>query len=264
MDLNRILPQVIDIAEQASKAILKVYETDFGVEQKHDSTPLTQADLAAHQVIEAGLNQLDPLFPVLSEESAAIPFEERSSWETYWLVDPLDGTREFVKRNGEFTVNIALIHQGKTILGVVHVPVSGDCYYAARDCGAFVIESGSEPQAIRCRDLPSGTITVAGSRSHPGERLQSYLEKLGTHELVSMGSSLKFCLVAQGKADLYVRLGKTSEWDTAAAQCVVEEAGGQVTNTKMQPLDYNQKDCLLNPEFFVFGDKTHDWSTHLD
>jgi 3'(2'), 5'-bisphosphate nucleotidase len=166
---------------------------------------------------------------VLSEESASLSFEERSSWNSYWLVDPLDGTREFIKRNGEFTVNIALIEDGVAVLSVVYVPVTGVTYLACKGQGAFKQEA-SERRAISVRKL---------------------------------GSSLKLCLVAEGVADIYPRLGPTSEWDTAAAQCVVEQAGGFVTGTDMQPLRYNTKDSLLNPFFLVFGDDSRDWSEYL-
>lgn len=258
-----LLDPVNKIALDAGQQILKIYETDFSVEHKDDKSPLTAADMASHRTIVAALKQLTPAIPILSEESAAIPFAERSSWSRYWLIDPLDGTREFVKRNGEFTVNIALINNGLVELGVVHVPVSGLSYSACTGGGAFKTQAGQTPQAIHVRQLPSGPIAVAGSRSHSGDSLLKYLDRLGPHELVSMGSSLKICLVAEGVADLYPRLGLTSEWDTAAAQCVVEEAGGQVTGLDMQQLRYNTKDSLLNPHFFVFGDASRDWSQYL-
>ncbi|MDX1571618.1 MAG: 3'(2'),5'-bisphosphate nucleotidase CysQ [Xanthomonadales bacterium] len=262
-DLNALIEPVIALTREAADRILAIYNTEFKVEAKADDSPLTKADLASHRTIVAGLSELTPEIPVLSEESSRLPFSERSQWHRYWLVDPLDGTREFVKRNGEFTVNIALIEDHRPTLGVVQVPVTSEVFYAARGHGAFHVGPDGSAQKIHCRDLPEGPLTVAGSRSHPGERLAGYLDALGEHELISMGSSLKFCLVAQGKADLYVRLGKTSEWDTAAAQCVVEEAGGQVTDTAMKPLRYNTKESLLNPEFFVFGDSDRDWSTYL-
>lgn len=253
---------VLELAERAAEAILAVYGTDFAVADKDDRTPVTRADLAAHRIIVEGLQQLTPKIPVLSEESGELPFTTRSQWHHYWLVDPLDGTREFIKRNGEFTVNIALIEGHSPVLGVVQAPVTGDAFFAARGGGAYAQRDGQRAP-IRCRSLPDGPITVAGSRSHGSERLAEYLARLGDHELVSLGSSLKFCLIAEGRADLYVRLGKTSEWDTAAAQCIVEEAGGFVTDITMKPLVYNTKDSLLNPEFFVFGDDSRDWSRYL-
>ncbi len=257
------LDAVNQIAVDAGRQILKIYETEFSVEHKDDKSPLTAADMASHKTIVAALEKLTPEIPILSEESAALPFAERSSWSRYWLIDPLDGTREFVKRNGEFTVNIALIHEGRAELGVVHVPVTGLTYFACAGGGAFKAQAGQAPQSIRVRQLPQGPIMVAGSRSHSGDSLLQFLDRLGPHELLSMGSSLKICLVAEGVADLYPRLGLTSEWDTAAAQCVVEEAGGQVTGLDMQQLRYNTKDSLLNPHFFVFGDASRNWSQYL-
>lgn len=261
--LQAWLEPVIKIGRKAGARILEIYETDFSVEQKEDRTPLTKADMAAHTTILQGLTELTPDIPILSEESADIPFSERRSWPLYWLVDPLDGTKEFIKRNGEFTVNIALIEGDQVVLGLVHAPAIGVTYYAARGGGAFRISGDGDPAPIRARKLGSGPIIVAGSRSHAGERLKKYLAALGNHELVSMGSALKSCLVAEGKADIYARLGLTSEWDTASAQCVVEEAGGRVTCTDLSQLLYNTKDSLLNPEFFVFGDDSLDWSQYL-
>lgn len=263
-DLRGLLDPVIALARRAGGEILRVYDADFTVEHKEDKSPLTEADMAAHDAIDEGLAELTPGVPVLSEESAAVPFAERRTWRRYWLVDPLDGTREFVKRNGEFTVNIALIEDGHPVLGVILAPVTGLCYFACRGCGAYRAGRDGAAQAIRVRPLDRGRLVVAGSRSHAGESLAAFLDRLGGYELVSMGSSLKSCLVAEGKADLYVRLGPTSEWDTAAAQCVVEEAGGRVTDTAMRPLRYNTKESLLNPDFFVSGDPAFDWSQYLD
>jgi 3'(2'), 5'-bisphosphate nucleotidase len=262
-ELIELLQPVIDLAEDAGRRILEVYNTDFDVEHKDDRTPLTEADLAAHRSIVAGLSILTPDTPILSEESATIPFDKRSSWKTYWLVDPLDGTREFIKRNGEFTVNIALIHEHEAVLGVIYTPVSGLTYYACKGNGSFKKEPGGEPHPIKVVPEKRNPLMVAGSRSHQGDSLRAFLANTGNHEIINMGSSLKSCLVAEGKVDIYPRLGPTSEWDTAAAQCIVEEAGGQLTDTSMEPLRYNTKDCLLNPYFFVFGDTSLDWSKYL-
>ncbi|MGV6825337.1 MAG: 3'(2'),5'-bisphosphate nucleotidase CysQ [bacterium] len=255
--------KIIAIARQAGKAILNVYEQDFEVMEKSDQSPLTQADLASHEIIAGELAILTPDIPVLSEESAVTPFEERSQWQRYWLIDPLDGTREFVKRNGEFTVNIALIDDGKAVAGVVYVPVSDTLYYGEVGVGAYRQDGDAEPKAIRVNTEASLPVKVAGSRSHAGDSLLQFLNNLGEHEIVSMGSSLKLCLVAEGHADIYPRLGPTSEWDTAAAQAVVEAAGGRVTDLKMQPLRYNTKESLLNPFFLVFGDLERNWSQYL-
>jgi 3'(2'), 5'-bisphosphate nucleotidase len=258
-----LLDDIKRIAVEAGDRILDVYESEFAIEHKDDKSPLTAADLAAHKTIVAGLTALTPQIPVLSEESAKIPFSVRSSWTRYWLVDPLDGTKEFIKRNGEFTVNIALIDRGCVTLGVVYVPVTRLTYYACAGGGAFKQEAGQAAKPIHVTAPAAAPLRVVGSRSHSGDSLLRYLDNLGAHDMVSMGSSLKFCLVAEGKADIYPRLGLTSEWDTAAAQCVVEEAGGRVTGLDMQPLRYNTKDPLLNPHFFVFGDTARDWSQYL-
>lgn len=262
-DDNRVvwLDAVRALAAQASQRILDIYATAFDVTAKDDNSPLTAADLAAHQTIVAGLRQLTPELPILSEESAAIPFAERAQWHCYWLVDPLDGTKEFIKRNGEFTVNIALIENHEPVLGVVQVPVTGRCYFAARGYGAFREEPGQPPQPITVQPLqPGQPIRVVGSKSHGGPGLQKFVAALGSYQLVAIGSSLKFCQVAEGAADVYPRMGPTSEWDTAAAQAIVEVAGGQVISAETgQPLRYNTHDSLLNPHFIVYGDASRDW-----
>ncbi len=257
------MDKLIEIAVRAGEAILKIYETDFSVYEKSDLSPLTEADLAAHNVITNSLLELTPEIPILSEESANIPYSLRQTWERYWLIDPLDGTKEFVKRNGEFTVNIALIENGRPILGVIYVPVSKITYYGSRDNGAFKKLPDSTAESISVARKHGSPIRVAGSRSHGGESLKRYLENLGEYEIISMGSSLKSCLVAEGKADIYPRLGPTSEWDTGAAQAIVEAAGGRITDTTMQTLSYNKKESLLNPDFFVFGNLDEDWSRYL-
>ncbi|TCK19396.1 3'(2'),5'-bisphosphate nucleotidase [Thiogranum longum] len=263
MNVCDYLNDVRQLAKQAGEKILEVYGTEFTVQDKDDKSPLTAADMASHNTIVAGLKALTPDIPVLSEEDAKIPYEKRSSWKTYWLIDPLDGTREFVKRNGEFTVNIALIHEGEPVLGVVYVPVTGVTYAACEGRGAIKESPEDGEREIHVRKLSGGPVAVVGSRSHQGDSLKAFLEKLGEHEIVSMGSSLKICLVAEGAADVYPRLGLTSEWDTAAAHCVVVQAGGKLTDLDMQPLRYNTKDSLLNPFFFVFGDDSRDWSSYL-
>ncbi|HEB92954.1 MAG TPA: 3'(2'),5'-bisphosphate nucleotidase [Gammaproteobacteria bacterium] len=261
---NELLSHIIDLATDAGERILEIYQTDFDVTHKEDDSPLTAADMAAHNAIVAGLSILTPELPILSEESARIPFEERKKWQTYWLVDPLDGTREFIKRNGEFTVNIALIDKHESILGVIYTPVSGLTYYAARGYGAYRkrIKDG-EATRIHTRKKEPGRTIVAGSRSHRGDSLKAFLAHIGDHDIVSMGSSLKSGLVAEGKADIYPRLGPTSEWDTAAAHCIVDEAGGRITQTDLSPLLYNAKESLLNPEFLVVGDPDYDWVRFL-
>ena len=263
LKLDQLCPEVITIAEQASKKILAIYNTEFDVTSKEDNTPLTEADMAAHHTIIENLSRLTPNIPILSEESVDISFDKRKQWQMYWLVDPLDGTREFVKRNGEFTVNIALIDDHKPVLGVIHTPVSGVCYYANNQDGAFKRMPDETPVKITTRAKPQDHTLVAGSRSHRGSSLKEFLEKIGNHEIISMGSSLKSCLVAEGRVDIYPRLGPTSEWDTAAAQCIVENAGGLILDLNMQPLRYNTKDSLLNPHFIVIGDPQFDWGQYF-
>ncbi len=259
-DLSQLVNAVVDIARQAGAEILKIYATDFDVETKADDSPLTAADQAAHQLIVTALTELTPDIPVWSEESATIDFAERSGWQKFWLVDPLDGTREFIKRNGEFTVNIALIHGHEPVLGVVHVPVMRRDYYGFAGGGAFIIRDGSNPKPIFVTTAVESPVRVVGSRSHLGNSLAAYLDWVGPHVMVPMGSSLKLCLVAAGEADVYPRLGLTSEWDTAAAQAVVEAAGGQVIDLSGQRLLYNTKAEVLNPFFIVLGDSSRDWA----
>jgi len=254
---------LLELARQAGAAILEIYHGGFSVTDKEDKSPLTEADLAAHHLIVERLEGLTPEIPVLSEESADIPFETRRGWRRYWLIDPLDGTKEFIKRNGEFTVNIALIEDHRPTLGVIYAPVIDRLYYGSVGEGAWMIDDHQAAKPISVASTHHRPPRIAGSRSHAGEALQAYLRNLGEHELLSMGSSLKSCLVAEGRADLYPRLGLTSEWDTGAAQAIVEAAGGQVTTLDMQPLRYNTKESLLNPHFFVFGDRSVDWSQYL-
>lgn len=261
-----LLPEVLRIAKQAGHKIMDVYENGFEIETKADDSPVTTADLAANDHIDSELNKLSPLFPILSEESPEVSFEERSKRTTYWLVDPLDGTKEFIKRRDSFTVNIALIHNNMPILGVVYAPALDECYYACQGHGSYK-ETSTQPQhRIKARELASPPV-FTGSRSHLGETLESFLANFeadhGNYELISMGSSLKMCLVAEGSSDLYPRLWLTSEWDTAAAHCIVNEAGGRLVQTDMSPLLYNTKDSLLNPFFFTIGANDIDWSKYL-
>ena len=256
---SRLLEPVIALAKEAGQRITDIYHSDFRVGAKDDNSPLTAADLASHHYLVESLESLRPKYPVLSEESRALPFETRSRWETFWLIDPLDGTREFIKRNGEFTVNIALIHRHEPVLGVVYAPALGICYFASEGCGAFKQTGDAEPETIHVWPKAPATVRVVGSRSHGTLALRLYLSRLGEHELTSIGSSLKFCLVAEGRADLYPRIGPTSEWDTAAAHCVVKEAGGEVTDLSGRTLRYNTKESMLNPYFLVYGDRTRDW-----
>jgi 3'(2'), 5'-bisphosphate nucleotidase len=263
-DLAELARGCAAIARTAGRRILDVYESDFAVEHKQDNSPLTAADLAAHRAILDGLHVLTPRLPILSEESAEqAAWHVRRDWERYWLVDPLDGTREFVKRNGEFTVNIALIEEHRPILGVVFAPVLGEMFQAWRGGHAFA-ETAAQSGKVELHARRRGdTLRVAGSRSHADPRTLAALDRLGPHELRPLGSSLKFCRAAQGEVDLYIRYGLTSEWDTAAGQCVLEQAGGGVALTSGEPLRYNTKDSLLNPDFLAFGDASIDWAALL-
>lgn len=270
LDPAALVPAVRALVREAAAAILEVYAAGATggdgprVLRKDDHSPLTEADLAAHRILVAGLESLLPGVPVLSEEAADIPWERRAGWRRHWLVDPLDGTKEFLSRNGEFTVNVALIEDHRPVLGVVQVPVTGVEYWGVpgpgRGAGSWRAEAGkASPVPIAVSAQPAPALRVVGSRSHRGASLDAFLRRVGPHELVSMGSSLKFCLLAEGRADVYPRLGPTSEWDTAAAQAVVEGAGGRVLRLDGQPLDYNAKPELLNPDFVAFGPATTDW-----
>lgn len=253
---KKLLNEVVTIAVNAGQAIMVVYaDKSIEVTSKSDASPLTQADLASDRVISAGLTALDLGWPLLSEESAQIPYEARKNWDRFWLIDPLDGTKEFIKRNGEFTVNIALIENGQPILGVVYAPVLDVCYFAARGVGAFVRRGSDEQQPIAVKSAMLGeSLKVVASRSHADERTSALLEKLGLYECISMGSSLKLCLVAEGAAHIYPRLGPTMEWDTAAAHAVVKYSGGKVCDWGGNELIYNKPD-LHNPEFLVIAEQ---------
>ncbi len=264
IDPGELLTPALEVAIDAGRRILEIYEAGFEVEQKEDETPLTEADTAASEIIEKGLRDLTPELPVLTEESVKIPYSTRRQWTRYWLVDPLDGTREFIKRTGEFTVNVALIDGQEPVLGIVYAPAMGVYYYACRGEGAYKRDDCCNPVRIWTRRLePGRPVVVAGSHSHRGHAMEAFLANLQDYELIALGSALKSCLVAEGKADVYARLGPTSEWDTAAAQCILEEAGGLITDLQMQPLRYNAKEDLLNPHFFAFGDRGVDWSRYL-
>jgi 3'(2'), 5'-bisphosphate nucleotidase len=249
------------IARAAGDEIMAVYAQDFNVIQKADASPLTQADLAAHRCIVSKLPALDARLPILSEESADIAWSERRNWSRYWLVDPLDGTREFIKKNGEFTVNIALIENGEPILGVVYAPVIDWLLVGGRGFGAHWHKAGNSGIATVAESVVP--LRVAASRSHRDEKTQSYLDRMGSADTFGIGSSLKFCKIATGEIDLYPRFGPTSEWDTAAAQAVLEAAGGGVFTLDGKPLLYNTKESLLNPHFIAVGDRKITWSNWL-
>jgi len=258
--VRALLDPVADIAGRAGREILEVYAAgSTAVTEKADDSPLTAADLRSHRLIVAALAALTPGLPVLSEEAADTPFAERRSWQRYWLVDPLDGTREFLSRNGEFTVNIALIEAHAAQLGVVHAPVTGVSYFGVAGAGAWRQHADSLRQPIHAGTHSATPLRVVGSRSHRGASLDAFLARVGSHELLEMGSSLKFCLVAEGAADIYPRLGPTSEWDTAAAHAVLSAAGGVVSDLEGAPLRYNVRAELRNPHFVAYGPRDRDW-----
>lgn len=250
-----IILKVGELAIRAGERIMEVYSRDFGVEYKEDSSPLTEADKAAHEVIDAGLRKIAPQIPVISEEGEQIPYSERKSFKRFWLVDPLDGTKEFIKRNGEFTVNIALIEGNTPVLGVIYAPVKGVLYFAEKGIGAFRQERGESPVRLERKLLPAGSpVKAVVSRSHKSPEVEEFLKAYKVASVVDAGSSLKFCLVAEGTADLYPRSGPTSEWDTAAGHAIASFAGCNVALLDGSPLAYN-KESLLNPGFVVSGVK---------
>ena len=253
--MEELTKEVVEIAKRAGDKILEIYadESRFGVETKSDDSPLTQADKQANDVIIEGLLGLDVDYPIISEETKLKPYEERKDYDRFWLVDPLDGTKEFIKRNGEFTVNIALVENGVPIMGVVFVPVSGDSYWGMKGLGAFRESAQGEIRKLtanRYQNTDKG-IRVVCSRSHINAETQSFIDALDQPKAVSRGSSLKFLLIAVGEAEVYPRMGPTMEWDTGAAHIILTESGGEVLNAEtMQPLNYN-KENLLNPYFIA-------------
>jgi len=256
------------IARMAAAAILDIYEKeDFSVERKSDNSPLTAADMASHRIIVEELGKLEPRLPVLSEENATqISAAQRQKWARYWLVDPLDGTKEFLKRNGEFTVNIALIERGRPVVGIVHVPVSGTSYLGNTQSHA---ERRNENGAVRPLRVTGSNgsypVRIVGSRSHAGGELEGFARALGEHKFLAVGSSLKFCMVAEGAADVYLRLKPTSEWDTAAGHAVLEAAGGLVTDLEGILLRYNARpETLINPSFLASGDLSRDFLAAIE
>ena len=258
IEKNNLLLKVCNIAIKAGEEILKYYNEDIHVTHKDDSSPLTQADLASNKIIMNALQQLDRTIPILSEESL-VEWKERKNWTKYWLVDPLDGTKEFIKQNGEFTVNIALIENNKPILGVIYSPVKCDLYFAQKNYGSYKINSSSklinlqEAEKIFVANQ-SSIKRIIGSRSHSNQTFDSWVnQNFPNSEIVQAGSSLKFCLIAEGAADIYPRFGPTSEWDIAAGHIIVNEAGGRVNTFEDTEINYNQKEDLLNPKFYAIG-----------
>ncbi|QOC23083.1 3'(2'),5'-bisphosphate nucleotidase CysQ [Wenzhouxiangella sp. AB-CW3] len=263
MNLKKTLADVRGIAVEAGAAIMEVYRRDekLSTETKADDSPLTEADLAANRIVVARLQELTPGIPILAEESDLPDWTQRKHWSECWVVDPLDGTREFLKQNDEFTVNIALVRDHKPVLGVVYAPALQRWYYAARHEGAWRQDGKKTPIKLTAHPPePGRPLKVVGSRSHNTPEFDEFVGRLGETETVVMGSSLKLCLVADGTADLYPRLGPTSEWDTCAAQAVVEQAGAQVLNFETgEPLSYNARESIINPHFIVCTESDPGW-----
>lgn len=252
-----LLNSIEEIALKAGDKIMEIYSRDFEVVTKEDASPLTEADLASHHIIKDALTALTPNTPLLSEESAKISWEERKQWQEYWLIDPIDGTKEFINKNDEFTVNIALIRNGIPCLGVVFAPALTTLYsgISGEEGGNAFKTLNGERSPIKCISWEPGTTCIAmGSRSHPSPETDEYLKQYGEFELTPAGSSLKFCKVAEGSAHVYPRFGPTCEWDTGAADAVLRAAGGKVINAETgEPVSYNAKESLLNPFFIAMG-----------
>lgn len=252
MHYSSILPDVIKVADEASEKVLHIYQSDFKVSYKADDSPITAADTAAHDIITHGLRSISQDIPILSEEGKDIPWEERKNWRRFWLVDPVDGTKDFTQRTGEFTVNIAMIEDGDPVMGVVIAPALKEAYWGVAGEGAYMRDRTGKVHRIRVAE-PKAVKRVVASKNHLNEETRTFIDKLGEHELVQAGSSLKFCRIAEGHADIYPRLGPTSEWDTAAAHAVLAAAGGKVETLEGKPLKYGKED-ILNPHFIAAGE----------
>lgn len=266
-DLSHLLPSIIEIARSAGQLILDIYENkQYQAYTKSDQTPVTSADIAAHKLILKQLCELTPDIPVLSEEAADISLEERCKWDRYWLVDPLDGTQEFIARSGDFATIIALIENNQPVMGVVYGPVSGVTYYAYKNKGAWKIPDMDENIRINTlkHEDKTSSISIAISRRQDINRITNRMSSAWDYDLVPLGSAaLKACLVAEGAVDCYLRIGPTGEWDTAATQCIVEEAGGRILSTQLEPLSYNERESFENPNFIVLGDEGLPWDKIL-
>lgn len=260
-----LLQTVIQLARKAGLEILRLYqsENDLAVSLKENETPVTDADYVANDIIREGLSLLTPEIPVISEEMAQIPYEKRKNWSLYWLVDPLDGTKEFLNRTDDFTVNIALIENHKPVMGVIYLPVFDTMYYAMQHEGAFKQKTEQEACKIQTRLCPK-TPTVMTSRRHNLQLTQKAIDKLKSCHIVQRGSSIKSCLIAEGLADVYPAFGAMSEWDIAAAQCIVEQAGGAIWDESFQSMRYNKRQTLLIPKLLVVGDTKHSWAKYLN
>jgi 3'(2'), 5'-bisphosphate nucleotidase len=265
ISINELIPEIKEIITAAGKGTLEIYQANRPVEvkSKSDDSPVTQADLISHNIIEQRLTSLPVNYPILSEEGGLESYDERKKWKTYWLIDPLDGTKEFINKNGEFTVNIALIENGEAILGFVYVPVKDILYWGGINIGAYKEDSNGQTRLSVAKVDTAKTLNVVGSRRHGAEELDAILDGFKQVfvdiDLINMGSSLKICAIAEGSAHWYPRLALTSEWDTAAAHAILTAAGGSIFDTELNALSYNQKENILNPFFHAVGDSSFDW-----
>ncbi len=261
-ELKNLTHEINEVARTSGSIIRKYFHTSYDVDIKDDKSPVTTADLAANEYIERQLSILTPDIPRISEESDNTAYAERKHWDTFWLIDPLDGTREFIKNRPDFTVNIALIHHNKPVLGSIYLPIRDQLYYATTGDSAYRCDQENTPITIKVSSKTYAKPRICGSRAHPSKLMQKFLSNVGEHELLARGSSIKSCLVADGSADIYPRFGPTWEWDTAASQCIIEQAGGHLTNLDMLALSYN-KESLLNPSFLAFANKESDWNDYI-
>jgi 3'(2'), 5'-bisphosphate nucleotidase len=252
---EQLISSTVEIAKLAGEGITEIYNSDFDYQLKKDLSPITAADNLSHNIITERLKILTPEIPILSEESCDISYKIRANWTKYWLVDPLDGTKEFIKRNGEFTVNIALIENNTPIFGVIHLPVTSETYWGSQVNGSFYSSGNNDVKEIRVSENHQNPIRLVASRSHPSEMLNSLLKKIVDYEIIEVGSSIKFCHIASGQADCYPRFGPTSEWDTAAGEAIVSSAGGHVVAASGNSMKYNVKEEYLNPNFIVSNGK---------
>ena len=252
---EQLISSTVEIAKLAGEGITEIYNSDFDYQLKKDLSPITAADNLSHIIITKRLKILTPEIPVLSEENCDIPYKIRTNWTKYWLVDPLDGTKEFIKRNGEFTVNIALIENNTPIFGVIHLPVTSETYWGSQVNGSFYSSGNNDVKEIRVSENHQNPIRLVASRSHPSEMLNSLLKKIVDYEIIEVGSSIKFCHIASGQADCYPRFGPTSEWDTAAGEAITRFAGGHVVTANGDSMNYNLKEDYLNPNFIVSNGK---------
>ena len=251
-----LIKHLLKISIEAGNAILEIYDSNFSFDMKGDESPITKADIISHEIISKSLRKITPKIPVLSEESSNIQFNKRSKWETYWLIDPLDGTKEFIKKNGEFTTNIALIESNTPIFGMIHSPVLDETYWGFHNTGSYMLKGNNYLNAKKIKVTEKKCdLTIVTSSSHPSKKLNIFLDQIGNYNKIEIGSSLKFCLIAKGEADFYPRFGPTAEWDTAAGEAILRYAGGHIATFNGDPLKYNKGSSFLNPYFVASSNR---------